>query len=209
MIVFAKSQLRAALSHSAKNEVRYYLNGVHLEFTQSGDIHIIGTDGARMFCGLVFAMRARWTDAPQKGPFRLTVPYETVKSATKGKGDVTLRSLDNGQYSLGDLIFSPTDGVYPDWRRVIPSTARESGTEQYNWAFVADACAAVQTWHDSAKTVPVFKSYASGLIGGSGTIGVMHGPDCTAFCVVMTWKTDERPIDIFVPAAYELAKAAA
>jgi DNA polymerase-3 subunit beta len=208
MITFGKHQLRAALTHAAKNEVRFYLNGVHLEFTQSGDIHIVSTDGNRMFCGLVFAQRARWTDAAMRGPFRLTVPYETVKAATKGKGDVTLRATDDGRYALGDVIFKPVAGVFPDWRRVIPSTSRESGLEQYNWAFVADACAAVQTWHDITGTVPVFKSYASGLMGGSGSIGVMQGPDCTAFCAVMTWETNAC-IDPFRPAAYELAQNAA
>jgi DNA polymerase-3 subunit beta len=208
MITFSKHQLRAALTHAAKSDVKYYLNGVHLEFTHSGDIHIIATDGKRMFCGLVFAQHAKWTDAAQKGPFRLTVPYETVKAATKGKGDVVLLAMDNGQYSLGDLIFTPIDGVYPDWRRVIPSTSREAIAAQYDWEFVADACAAVRTWHDSATTAPVFKTYASGITGGSGDIGVMHGPDCTAFCIVMTWKEGDCATP-FAPAAYELAKSAA
>ena len=70
MITFAKHQLRAALSHAGTKDVRYYLNGVHLEFTESGDIHIVSTDGYRMFCGLIFAQSAKWQEKPQKGPFR-------------------------------------------------------------------------------------------------------------------------------------------
>jgi hypothetical protein len=205
MITFGKHQLRAALTHAPKSDVRFYLNGVHLEFTQSGDIHIVSTDGNRMFCGLVFAQRARWTDAAMRGPFRLTVPYETVKAATKGKGDVTLRATDDGRYALGDVIFKPVAGVFPDWRRVIPSTSRESSDGQYNWAQVADACGAVQAWH-GAPIKPVFKSYTSGMM--DRPIGLMCGPDCTAFCVVMTWETNAC-IDPFTPAAYELAQNAA
>ena len=86
----------------------------------------------------------------------MTIPYDTVKAATKGKGDVLLSALSYGRYSLGDFIFAPLDGRFPDWRRVIPSTSRREDAAQYDWNLVSAAYAAVQTWHDSAKQRPCF-----------------------------------------------------
>jgi DNA polymerase-3 subunit beta len=192
MITFTKSQLRAALSHAAVKDIRYYLNGVLLEFTASGDIHIVATDGHRMFCGLIPAAIARWTDTPQKGPFSIIVPSDTVKTAVKGKGDITLSAMPDGRYSLGDPIFTPIDGKFPDWRRVIPTKRIQQDALQFNWSYIADAEKAIQTWHDSKPNTEL-RTY-----DGSG---VMHGPDCTAFCVIMP-RRSEKVADAFTPCAY-------
>ncbi len=197
MITFAKNQLRAALTHSASKDIRYYLNGVLLEFTASGDVHIVSTDGYRMFCGLINAAYVKWTDQPQKGPFRIIVPADAIKTASKGKGVVTLSALPDGRYSLGDSLFAPIDGKFPDWRRVIPDTAKEQTVEQYNWAYLVDAQTALCEWYDSSK-----KFFSPYQFLSYEEIGVMHGDDCTAFCVIMPC----RPLDKaepFKPCAYE------
>ena len=199
MITFAKHQLRAALTHAPTKEIRYYLNGVYLEFTEPGDIHIVATDGNRMFCGLIFAKDARWTDAPQKGPFSMIVPYAAVKAATKGKGDVTLSALPDGRYSLGDWTFAPIDGKFPDWRRAVPAIHNQQQVDRFNWGFVADAEKAIQDWHDS-KPQTVLRTY--------GMSGVMHGPDCTAFSVIAPLRERNDVADPFRPCPYESPKAA-
>ena len=187
MLPLAKNQLRAALSHAAVKDIRYYINGVLLEVCANGDVHLVATDGHRIFCGLV--LNPQWTDTPQKGPFSMIIPFDTVKAATKGKGDVTLSALPDGRYSLGDSIFSPVDGKFPDWRRVIPSGKGETSA-QYNWKYINAASRAIKEWHDD-------KNAAANLKGD-----VMHGPDRTAFCVVMPMR--ERPFATpFKPASYE------
>jgi len=191
MITFKKSQLRAALSHAPVKDVRHYLNGVLLEFTATGDVHIVATDGHRMFCGLIHAANVQWTDVPQKGPFSFIVPSETVKTACKGKGDVILAPSD-GRYILGDFLFTPIDGQFPNWRQVIPDTTQAKTQEQYKWDQVSDANDALREWYGVKHSFP-FHTYGNGL---------MHGDDCTAFCIVMPCRMQD-PVAPFKPCTYE------
>ena len=201
MITFAKHQLRAALTHAPSTEIRYYLNGVYLEFTEPGDIHIVATDGHRMFCGLIFAKDARWTDAPQKGPFSMIVPYAAIKAATKGNGGVTLSALPDGRYSLGDSIFTPIDGCFLDWRRFVPAVSGPDEPAQYNWQFIADAGTAIKAWYGSKRCIGVLRQHGFGP-------GLMLSPDGAAFCLIMPMHKDVVSADPFRPCPYESPKEA-
>lgn len=104
--------LKAALVCCSTEETRYYLNGVCI--TPSG--HIVSTDGHRLFAG-------RYADTPVEG--EIIIPLAAVKKALTGyKGnDITLTDSRKagGSCTLGDITFTPVDGTFPDWKRILPT----------------------------------------------------------------------------------------
>lgn len=104
--------LRAALVCCSTEETRYYLNGVCI--TPSG--HIVSTDGHRLFAG-------RYANAPVEGD--IIIPLDAVKKALTGYKltDIELRDArkTGGPCSLGTVIFTPVDGTFPDWKRILPT----------------------------------------------------------------------------------------
>lgn len=104
--------LRAALVCCSTEETRYYLNGVCIQ--PSG--HIVSTDGHRLFAG-------RYADAPVEGD--IIIPLDAVKKALTGYKltDIELRDArkTGGPCSLGTVIFTPVDGTFPDWKRILPT----------------------------------------------------------------------------------------
>jgi DNA polymerase-3 subunit beta len=128
-----KSDLKAALICSAVKDIRYYLQGVYFEFSPSasgvltdGILTFAATDGHILFAGTAPAI---FESDPQSAPFWMIIPSHAVKAAIKTKNDVViLRSLPDGSYSIGDIIFAPIDAKFPDFRRVIPaSVSGETG----------------------------------------------------------------------------------
>lgn len=117
-------QLRELLEHTqfcmAQQDVRYYLNGLLLEFTQQ-TLRAVATDGHRLALGQI----------EQTAPFdrQVIVPRKGVQEA--------LRFLDGGD-AMVDLLLSPNhirfvvgglsftskliDGRFPDYNKVIPRT---------------------------------------------------------------------------------------
>lgn len=109
------------------NDVRYYLNGINLEISAQ-ETRLIATDGARI------------------GVFRLQVEQPTVTTPlsdiiipndllklVKTKGNVTFTlgecagKEDNARpvtvaCAGGSLVGATINGVFPDYRRVIPAT---------------------------------------------------------------------------------------
>ncbi|KWN06338.1 hypothetical protein WT83_27020 [Burkholderia territorii] len=200
MILLQKNHLKAALSHAAGRDIRYYLNGILVEFTQPGDIHLVATDGLRMFCGLIFAKDAKWTGTPQKGPFRIIIPSDVVKMAVKGKTPsvVELASTPDGKFRLGDMIFAPVDGTFPDWRRAVPSSYLPQAPARFDFRLLADAQQALREWHDDQKLEPKLRSF------GPHKSGIMNGANCTAFVVVMQLPGEgDADVTPFKPCSYE------
>jgi hypothetical protein len=98
--------LKAALFCASNEESRYYLRGVHL--STSG--HMVTTDGRRLFC-------AKLAEAV---PTDVIIPLDTVKAALKlapKKAD----TIELNGNTLGGVVFTPVDGTFPDWRRIIPA----------------------------------------------------------------------------------------
>lgn len=189
MITLPKQQLAAALMCAAVKDVRHYLKGVLFEVTTSGQVYLVGTTGASMFVGAPAA------NCSQKGPFQLIIPSDVIKAATKGKGDVTLECVDGDAYRLGDTMFKPEDGRYPDWRRVSSNASCEPAAGDYDFELLQQANKALQAWGG-------YKS-ASKLTQYGTQKGVMRGENPDAFVVVMprTCK-DENWTRMFTREAY-------
>ena len=107
-MLIATDLLKAALVCASSEETRYYLRGVYL--STSG--HMVTTDGHRMFV-------ARLTERPAAD---VIVPYTDVVAALKLAGArATDIDIDLAANRIGQISFTPVDGTFPDWRRVVPT----------------------------------------------------------------------------------------
>lgn len=107
--------LRAVSYAAPSKDIRYHLNGVLVE-VRNKHLTLVATDGHRLhagYCGDV--------SAPD---LRLSIPIGTVTTAlrTCRNVDKTLALVDLGDEGrrLGDVLFRPVDGRFPDWRQIVP-----------------------------------------------------------------------------------------
>lgn len=202
MIYLSTNHLKAVLTHAAKDDVRYYLNGILFEVCKDGSVHLVATDGHRMFAGIV--LKPSWLDTPQQGPFSLIIPRVAVETAikmAKRNHGIWLASTPDGRYRLDDVGFVPVDGKFPDWRRVRPNqtTAKPENGSQFDWQYLADANSALRLWYGSKNGNYALATYETG-------IGLMTGSDCSASITIMGIRTntvDGVAITHFAPSAYE------
>lgn len=132
-MLLATDLLKAALVCASNEESRYYLRGVHL--STSG--HMVTTDGHRMFV-------ARLAERPSAD---VIVPYDAVAAALKMAGArVKEIEIDLAANRIGQIQYTPVDGTFPDWRRVVPTGLEQPsskaddapGRVHYNLSYVGD-----------------------------------------------------------------------
>ena len=124
-IILTTNALKGAIHCAATKDSRYWLNGVHVRVTQEQFVYVESADGAVAFQDQLRELAPEDT----KGPFGIIIPLETVKLAVKTKRPkVLLKSLPDGRYSLGDVLFTAVDGKFPPIDRVMPTR----GDEHYN-----------------------------------------------------------------------------
>jgi DNA polymerase-3 subunit beta len=130
-MLIATDLLKAALFCASSEETRYYLRGVHL--STSG--HLVTTDGHRMFV-------ARLNERPSAD---VIIPYSDVAAALKLVG-ARCKEIDVDGTKIASSMYTPVDGTFPDWRRVVP-TGEElpsgkpddaPGAVHFNHAFIGD-----------------------------------------------------------------------
>ena len=157
-IVNIKPQhLRAVITHAAKKDVRYYLNGVLLERDTIGRFYLVATDGSRLAVGTFFD-----PESTQAGPWQIIIPLDVCKTAAKSKVPaLRLVARGDGKYEIADLVFTPIDGRFPDWRRVCVATAPiEPG--DYNHELLADAVEFIRVWSGDKKQGRVLQQGRAG-----------------------------------------------
>jgi len=81
MITIPTQILKAALLCAGVKDIRNYLNGVHIERAATDEVHVMSTDGEVAFICPLDATQV--TECTQVGPWRLTIPYDIVKTAIK------------------------------------------------------------------------------------------------------------------------------
>lgn len=120
--------LKAALSVAAKNDVRYYLNGVLIQ-SEGRDLRVVGTDGHRLFVAGDREQRDFPAWLAEGFVLNRECLSETLGLLGKlGGGSIAidwapghkkanLRTLD-GAASVGIPIM---EGKFPEWRRVVES----------------------------------------------------------------------------------------
>lgn len=119
--------LRAALLFAAEQDIRYYLNGVRVERTHSGEVYIVSTDGSALF-----AHREEKAEIAKVDTWAVTIPSASLAALAKTKPQKAQLFETTDGYAVGDglgavFAFKPVEGVYPDWRRVLPRKTSVSG----------------------------------------------------------------------------------
>ncbi|AEA65861.1 DNA polymerase III subunit beta (plasmid) [Burkholderia gladioli BSR3] len=122
-IFLTGTQLKAVQLSAAINDVRHFLNGVHLEATRN-ETRLVATDGSMMV-----AFRAAAANELEQSITTLTVPNEVVKQVrpAKGASDVLTIEIEGWRYTMvfGQLRigFEPVAGAFPDYRRIVATKA--------------------------------------------------------------------------------------
>lgn len=119
--------LKAVSMFAAEKDVRYYLNGIHVEF--NGDfVRVVATNGH-----ILGVWRETENDEFQnEGSGSFIIPNENVKEIARwkfskyAKNPIVTFSSDDGKEFRAmcadkGAIFHAIDGRFPDWRRVIPA----------------------------------------------------------------------------------------
>ena len=172
------NELKALLLCAAKNDVRYYLNGVHFESTNNGII-AASTDGHRLLC-------INLPDQQAEG-VKALIPRALIEAAIKTKAPTIDIMIDGANVTLSSMgqnvSGSITDGVFPDFRRVIPnSVSGEGGGAQFQTDYISD-----------------FDKIGKLINGGKASL-MLNGPLNTA----LVKYTDENVIGVLMPFKHEL-----
>jgi DNA polymerase-3 subunit beta len=158
--------LKAISRFCADGDIRYYLNGVKVESAPS-ETRLIATDGHILGCQ---RQTIGADENEEKGDF--IIPFDTVKTILRWKApskvynDIpvvfTTESPTQIRAQWGDniVVFSPVEGKFPDYHRVIPSQL-DQGQHLYSPDLIAKLAAAAIDINGKSKVMP----YAFGFNG--------------------------------------------
>ena len=166
----------AALKCAAKNDVRYYLNGVYLDFPKG---RIVATNGHIMFVGQI--------ETATLPP--VIVPRELVEGALRSLTKRARETFDIAISIDGDAITLTTagnsfsgnriDGRFPEYERVVP--LKVSGElAQFDADLVATCADALRMY--TQEPSPAWEIQHNG-----DSASLMTGRGC--LCVVMPCRT--------------------
>jgi DNA polymerase-3 subunit beta len=165
-------------------ETRYYLNGIYLHATESGDapvIRAVATDGHRL---ARFEMNAPEGAADMPGIIVPLAAVDTVRSMIAGRdGDIDIAVGANIiQFSIPGVILTSKliDGTYPEYERVIPR-GRNNSVAEVSKEALADAVKRVKPIASRSHLVAKFSFSRDGLfVSARGEDGAeaADGIDC-------------------------------
>ena len=161
-ITLSPDLLKAAVLFTSKEETRFYLKGVAIQATLAA-VKVASTDGHRLFV-------ARVCQEENTETFSIIIPSDAVATATKGVKycHLALSKLSETQWRLGDTIFTPIDGTFPEYSRSVP-TGVSGETAQYNPEYVAALGKANKLLGGSAENVTIgHNGDKPALVTGSG-----------------------------------------
>ena len=169
-ITIMRDQLIAALCTAGKTDVRFYLNGVYLEATNT-ETRLISTNGA--------VLSLQRADAKGEnevvGVIRMTIPRSAIE---KVKNHKILRTIeindDGGKWGVVDFAtrtnFEPVDGSFPDYRRIIPlAPSGEAG--QFDPELIALFAKAATALGATVKSKPIVAIKHNGTGGALVSLG--------------------------------------
>lgn len=193
MITIAQKDLKAVSLAMAKNDIRYYLKGVYIEFNRA-ETRIVATDGHRLHM-----VRTVDSSAIVTEPVTFIIPSDMVKHCLKAK---TARHDKNPQITLhfsngkveailpdGSTFAAPAlDGTFPDYRRIIQQcVSGKSDIEAavYNPRYVLDAMDALEIYADHEA--------GTGLRQLGSSVGVLTWGDFLAMVIPMRTEASPMP----------------
>jgi DNA polymerase-3 subunit beta len=125
-IIIKKNVLQAMSILASKKDVRYYLNGVYVMGTPK-KVRYVATDGHIL--GLYQS-----NDYLPEENFDLIIPNEVIAKLEKNK-DHELSFIE-GKWQIDNMIFTPVDGKFPDYQRVLPRGDVSNEVAQFNPDFI-------------------------------------------------------------------------
>ena len=116
-----QSTLDAMLLIAGKNDIRYYLNGVHIEWDAT-TTRAVGCDGHKMG---IFQSAA----PDNRGAGSITIPRDIIENLPKGNAKrplvLTFSQISDTHWQIdtgnATIKFAPFEDKYPDFRRVVHS----------------------------------------------------------------------------------------
>ena len=133
------STLKAAAICAAKNDVRFYLNGVCVDIKNESQAVIVGTNGNCMFVG-VESYDGEWDSKPEQIIIPLDVIEASLKRLNDKSGYITLERLSEEALILGTIIFRPINGEYPKCANTIQKLENvQAGIGYYNYKYINKA----------------------------------------------------------------------
>lgn len=147
-IGFNPKWIKAAAVIAARNDIRYYLNGVLVEVLKD-EARLVSTDGHRMLI-------LRKT-VPAAAPGRFIVPHDVIdmlKPHPKYKLDAEFTYNPDSttarvtmEYMTIGIQFNPIDGKYPDYDKTLhKASVKPSGeVATFNPTYVTDFKSAAET----------------------------------------------------------------
>lgn len=178
--------IRAAAYTMAQKDIWYYLNGVLLDFLSLESCNVVGADGNILFVGNV---SIEYLEGEQTAPYQIIVPADAVKKLDKKAKSFILESLPDGRYTLGGQVFAAIDGVFPDYRRVIPKEVSGEWAV-YNPDFVSKCVGAINAFYGNKVDNRMWNMKPN----GNGP-AVIFGPDNRAVAAVMPFSTTRKGME--------------
>lgn len=192
------TELKAALECAATKDVRYYLKCVCIDVINESEVMIISTNGE-----VLFACHADIDNMTTESLDQIIIDSETVKQAIKQcdkkQTYIFLKSLANNLYQLGNIVFTPVDVKYPDYRRVIP-TITNGETAQFKTENIMAISKAICLYQGT--------KYEPELKYNGNSASVMVSNNGKAICVIMPMRKDTRNFSGFVLPKPKLEAAA-
>ncbi len=195
------SHLRAFLLFAAKEDVRYYLNGIRVT-TASGAPEWHATDGHRLIIHRAPADTAYPVDVDVIIP---RAAIEQVLKACTRKTESVAITVDGAAITLAadsarvDAI--AIDGKYPDVSRVVPKQISGEAAG-FNAHYLADCARASALIRNVDKNSPFMG------IGYNGMGPALVILSDAAFALVMPMRMDREPAKVTVPDWYGTAASA-
>ena len=193
-IQISRPMLAAVSRFMAKQDIRYYLNGVKVE-VYANVAYVVATDGHTMAIGRI----ERESGLLMEGQGEIILPAESVEKikATGNNGLPIILSVEDPQesgdkrqwFTLNDCGTKTTqqaiDGQFPDWRKVIPY--KPSGEVAYYNPEYLMRC------QKAAKDLGSKKGYFELAYNGNSGALVTFTESVMAVLMPMRQDTAERP----------------
>ena len=185
------NELKALLLCAAKNDIRYYLNGIHFESTPNGII-AASTDGHRLLC-------INLPDQQAEG-VKALIPRALIEAAINTKAPSIDVMIDGASVTLSsagqNVSGSIPEGVFPDFRRVIPNTVSGEAGSQFNNEYLTDF----------DKIGKLINGGKASVLQNSGSAALVKFDNDAVIGVLMPFK-HELPTSLTRPAWLDLPAA--
>lgn len=121
-ILIPKNSLKAMAILASKQDIRYYLNGVLVE-SNGEHTRLVATDGHLLG---IFQISET---AHEDRAFSIIIPNEIIAKLDKQNNFL---SCIDGKWDIDGISFTPVDGKFPDYMRVLPAKPASGETAQFN-----------------------------------------------------------------------------